>query len=159
MSRTRIPVIQAVLFALVLGVPSLAGAADVKVPKKIDFAKSANVRAAIREQCNLQTSIPEAIAINASDAVLVDGRGNLRMEITEAHGPGGWIFSGPKWVEVSGKLSRGGKTYSFRAKRVSALDPFGGVCAILNKCSRAIGADIARWLAEPTANAELGDAR
>jgi hypothetical protein len=159
MSRTIISVIQAIVCALVLGVTSFASAADVEVPRKIDFAKSATVRSAIQEQCDLQTSIPEAIASNASGAELVDGKGNLSLEITAVHGPGGWIFSGPKWLEVSGKLSRGGKTYSFRAKRYSAFDPFGGVCSILSKCGRAIGADIATWLESPTADAELGDAK
>ena len=103
--------------------------------------------------------MPAAVAENASNAVLVDGRGNLSMQITEVHGPGGWVFSGPKWLEVSGKLSRGGKTYTFRAKRFSAFDPIGGVCTVLGKCGRAIGADIAAWLENPTADAELGDAK
>ena len=159
MSRTIITVIQAIVCVLVLSVPRFASAADIEVPRKIDFAKSASVRSAIREQCDLQTSIPAAVASNSSDAELVDGRGNLSLEITAVHGPGGWVFSGPKWLEVSGKLSRGGKTYSFRAKRFSAFDPFGGVCSILTKCGRAIGADIATWLQNPTANAELGDAK
>ena len=159
MSRTIISVIQTIVCALVLGVTSFASAADVEVPRKIDFAKSATVRTAIQEQCDLQTSVPAAIANNASGAELVDGKGNLSLEITAVHGPGGWIFSGPKWLEVSGKLSRGGKTYSFRAKRYSAFDPFGGVCSILTKCGNAIGADIATWLQSPTADAELGDAK
>jgi hypothetical protein len=157
--RTLVSVIQTIVCALVLGVPSFASAADVKVPRTIDFAKSASVRSAIQEQCNLQTSVSEAIASNSSDAELVDGSGNLSLEITEVHGPGGWIFSGPKWMEVSGKLSRGGKTYGFRAKRYSAFNPFGGVCSILTKCSRAIGSDIATWLQNPTDGAELGDAK
>jgi len=158
-SRTIITATQSIVCALVLGVASFASAAEVQVPREIDFAESASVRSAIREQCNLQTIIPEAIASSASDAELVDGNENLSLEITAVHGPGGWIFSGPKWVEVSGKLSRGGETYNFRAKRYSAFNPFGGVCSILNKCGRAIGSDIATWLQNPTANAELGDAK
>jgi hypothetical protein len=158
-SKTLITAIQSIACALVLGVASFASAAEVQVPREIDFAESASVRSAIREQCKLRTSIPEAIASNASEAELVDGNGNLSLEITQVHGPGGWIFSGPKWVEVTGKLSREGKTYSFRAKRYSAFNPFGGVCSILTKCGRAIGSDIATWLQNPTADAELGDAR
>jgi hypothetical protein len=149
----------AILCVLTLGLPTLAGAEEVKVPRTIDFAQSASVRQAIRDQCGLQTSIPAAIASSSPGAVLVDGRGDLTFEITEVHAPGGWIFSGPKWLEVSGKLSRGGKSYGFRAKRFSAMDPFRGTCGILAKCGRAIGSDIARWLENPTANAELGDAK
>jgi len=157
--KTLITAIQSIVCALALGVASFASAAEVQVPREIGFAESASVRSAIREQCNLQTSISEAIASNASEAELVDGNGNLSLEITAVHGPGGWIFSGPKWVEVTGKLSRGGKTYNFRAKRYSAFNPFGGVCSILTKCGRAIGSDIATWLQNPTADAELGDAK
>lgn len=158
MSRTIIA-IQAVSFALILGVPTFAGAADVKVPRTIDFSQSTSVRSAIREQCNLQTVIPAAVADSSANAELVDGRGNLSMEISDVHGPGGWIFSGPKWLEVKGKFSRGGKSYSFRAKRFSAFDPFGGVCSILAKCGRGIGSDIAVWLEDPVTDAELGDAK
>lgn len=148
---------------LALGLVFLAGsasAASVKVPKSISFSKSLKVRAAIKNECGLQTSIPAAIVDNASDAELVDGNGNLQLEISDAHGPGGWVFSGPKWVEVKGKLRKGGKTYTFRAKRFSVADPFaGGTCGILAKCGRGIGADIALWLENPTSGAELGDAQ
>jgi hypothetical protein len=158
-SRNRSIVTLASVCAFVLGLPAFGNAADVKVPRKIGFAKDARAREAIREQCELQTVIPEAVASGSANAELVDGRGNLSFEITEAHGPGGWVFSGPKWLEVSGKLSRGGKTYRFRAKRYSAFDPFGGVCSILQKCGRAIGGDIAAWSESPTDNAEIGDAK
>jgi hypothetical protein len=56
-------------------------------------------------------------------------------------------------------ISRGGKAYSFRAKRFSAFNSFGGGCSILNKCGRAIGFFIATWLQNPTDGAELGDAK
>ena len=135
-------------------------ASAVTVPKKIDYASGANPSAAVRNQCELQTKIPEAIAANSSDVKLVSGKAALRLEISGIHAPGGWIFSGPKWVEVKGKLRSGGKTLSFRAKRYSAFDPFsGGTCGILAKIGRAIGSDIALWLENPTPDAELGDAR
>lgn len=129
--------------------------------KSIPFAKTLKVRKAIKNECGLQTVIPRAVAANASNVVLVDGRGDLEIEISDVHGPGGWVFSGPKWVEVKGKLRRGGKVVGdFRAKRMSVADPFaGGTCGILAKCARAIGEDIALWLQEPSFGAEIGDAR
>lgn len=155
MTRSSVALALAVLL-----VPAFATAAGVRVPSRIDYAKSATVRKAVRDQCDLQRLIPAAVADSSADALLVDGRGDLDMEITDAHGPGGWVFSGPKWVEVKGTLRRGGKSYSFRAKRFSATDVFsGGTCGILAKCGRALGADIAAWLANPTNNAELGDAQ
>ncbi len=130
--------------------------AAVSVPKRIDYASTATIRQQVRSECELQTQIPEAIAANASDVQLVDGSANLSLEITEVHAPGGWLFSGPKWVEVKGSL--GDK--SFRAKRFSAMDPFaGGTCGILAKIARALGGDIALWLQNPVEGAELGDAQ
>lgn len=160
MSRTIISVIQASVCVLVLGVPALAGAAGVKVPRTIDFATAAPVRSAIRQQCNLQTIVPAAVAQNSPDATLVDGRGNLSLEITEVHGPGGGPFSGPKWMAVTGKLHQGSKVLgSFRAKRLSTGGFVRGTCATLGRCAQTIGRDIAAWLKAPTMDAELGDAR
>jgi len=135
-------------------------AAAVGVPQKIEFAKTAPVPPRVREQCNLQTLIPGAIADHSSDAKLVEGAGDLALEITAVHAPGGWIFSGPKWIEVQGTLRRDGKSLGFRAKRYSAFDPFsGGTCGILAKIARALGSDIAVWLANPSDGVELGDAQ
>lgn len=140
--------------------PATAGAGGVTVSREIAYAKTSGVRDKVRSECGLQTLIPAAIAENSSDVELIDGRGNLELEITAAHGPGGGVFSGPKWVEVRGTLRRGGKTLGFRAKRYSATDVFsGGTCGILAKCGRSIGQDIAAWLANPTPDAELGDAK
>jgi hypothetical protein len=140
--------------------PAIAHAGGVTVSREIAYAKAATVREQVRNECGLQTVIPAAIAQNFVDVELVDGRGNLELEITDAHGPGGGAFSGPKWVEVKGTLRRGGKTLDFRAKRFSAMDMFsGGTCGILAKCGRSIGKDIAAWLTNPTPDAKLGDAK
>ena len=85
------------------------------------------------------------------------------MEITEVHAPGGGAFSGPKWMSVKGELyDRGKQIGSFRAKRYSTGGAFGafkGSCAIIGRCTKAIGQDIAGWLGAPTQNAQLGDAQ
>jgi hypothetical protein len=140
--------------------PAAAGAADVRIPKTIAFSKTASVNQKIVDQCGLRTLIPEAIANQAQGAQLVDTGANLELEISDVHAPGGWVFSGPKWLEVRGSLRRGSEVISFRAKRYSAFDPFsGGTCGILAKCGRSLGADVAAWLANPQPNAELGDAQ
>lgn len=142
------------LCAAVLLLPATLRAA-VTVSKQIDFASTATVRAQVRTQCELQTLIPAAIADRSSDVELVDGKGQLSLEISEVHAPGGWIFSGPKWVEVKGSLD--GK--SFRAKRFSTSPFAGGTCGILARIARALGEDIAAWLGDPYNNAGLGDAQ
>ena len=81
----------------------------------------------------------------------------LALEITEVHAPGGGAFSGPKWMSVKGELFDNGKQIgSFRAKRLSTGGAFGGfkgTCAIIGRCSKTLGSDIAGWLGSPTPNA------
>lgn len=150
----------ALLGVLVAAAPAAALAEGVTVSRSIGFAPGAGVRQQIVDECKLQTVIPAAVANSAGNVELVDGKGTLDLVISDVHGPGGGVFSGPKWVEVKGTLRRGGKALTFRAKRVSAADPFaGGTCGILAKCGRNIGADIAAWLESPVDGAEIGDAQ
>jgi hypothetical protein len=155
--------------ALVLAAPP-ASAQATKVPRSIPFSSNAAVPDAVRSQCELQTKVPEFVAQSAGSSVeLVDGVPSrklgrvLEMEISEVHAPGGGAFSGPKWMSVNGTLyDRGKQIGSFRAKRFSTGGAFGtfkGSCAIIGRCARAIGQDVAGWLAAPTQNAELGDAK
>jgi hypothetical protein len=142
-----------------LGAPA-AGAQTVTVSRSIGFAPEASVRQQIVDECRLQTVVPSALADSSGKVELVDGKGDLELVISDVHGPGGGVFSGPKWVEVKGKLRRGGEVLTFRAKRVSVADPFaGGTCGILAKCGRNIGKDIAAWLEAPVSGAEIGDAQ
>jgi len=150
-----------------LGFSSAAYAGSVKVPKSIEIASTAGATPAVESECKLQTQVPAYLAEASTDVELVDGKPKsgryLTLEITQVHAPGGGIFSGPKWLEVSGTLKDGGKTVGkFRVKRASAGGPFGqfkGTCGILNRCAKTIGQDIAAWLANPVDSAELGDAR
>jgi hypothetical protein len=167
----RIAILAAVAASLLaLAAPQDAAAEPVKIRRSIPFATNAAVPPAVRDQCALQTKVPEFILEAAGGAVeLVDGAPNrlkgrvLELEITEVHAPGGGAFSGPKWMTVKGDLYDRGKSIgSFRAKRVSTGGAFGGfkgTCAIVGRCSKAIGQDIAAWLGSPSANALLGDAR
>ena len=168
---TRIAVFTAVLAGVVaLASPPAAAAETVKLQRSIPFAPNSPVPAAVRDQCALQTKLPEFVQVAAGSSVeLVDGtldrrRGRvLEMEITEVHAPGGGAFSGPKWMSVKGELFSNGKSIgSFRAKRFSTGGAFGGfkgTCAIIGRCSKTLGQDIATWLGSPTANAQLGDAQ
>jgi hypothetical protein len=162
------------LFALAAGAFVLtappASAQATKVQRSIPFAKNAAVPDAVRNQCELQTKVPEFVAQSGGSSVeLVDGALNrkqgrvLEMEISEVHAPGGGAFSGAKWMTVNGTLyDRGKQIGTFRAKRFSTGGAFGafkGSCAIIGRCAKAIGQDIAGWLGAPTQNAQLGDAQ
>ena len=168
---SRIVVLAAlVASASVLSAPRVAAAEATKILRSIPIAANAPVPAAVRDQCQLQSKVPEFIQQAAGSSVeLVDGaldrkKGRvLELEITEVHAPGGGGFSGPKWMSVKGELYDKGKQIgSFRAKRYStggAFAGFKGTCSIIGRCTKAIGADVASWLGAPTPNAELGDAR
>ena len=154
--------------AVVVAAPPADAADTVKVQRTIPFASTAQVPAAVRDECQLQTKVPEFLAAAAGGSVeLVDGALNrkagrvLEMEISEVHSPGGGAFSGPKWMTVKGVLfDRGKQIGSFQAKRSSgggAFAAYKGTCAIIGRCAKTLGQDIATWLASPTANAGLGE--
>ena len=156
--------------ALCLTTPPASAAESVKIQRSIPFASTAQVPAAVKESCQLQTKLADFISQSAGGSVqIVDGALNrklgrvLEMEITDVHAPGGGAFSGPKWMSVKGELfDRGRQIGSFRAKRYSTGGAFGGfkgTCSIIGRCTKALGEDIARWLAAPSMNAEIGDAR
>jgi hypothetical protein len=138
--------------------------AATQVPRSIPFAASAGAPGPVHSECALQTRVPEAIAQAGADVTLVDAPAKsgrwLELAISEVHAPGGGPFSGPKWMAVTGKLYDRGKLIgSFRAKRVSTGGFVRGTCATLGRCALAIGQDVAAWLAAPSMNAEIGDAR
>jgi hypothetical protein len=62
---------------------------------------------------------------------------------------------------IKGSLSQRGKMLGdFKARRYSGGGMFGGykgTCAILGRCVKTLGRDVAEWLAHPASQAVLGD--
>ena len=85
----------------------------------------------------------------------------LTMKIEEVQGAAGDAGYGAKSVVVKGSLSRKGKLLGdFKARRYSGGGMFGGykgTCAILGRCVKILGKDVAEWLAHPTSQAVLDD--
>jgi len=152
----------AISFSLLVALAgAAAGAQPIRLADRVELSDAAGATSAVREQCGLQTGLPEWVAAAAKDVQLVEGHPQggrvLELKIIEIHAPGGGPFSGPKWMLVGAELKEGGRTVATaRGKRVTA-EPFGGTCGQLGKVGRAIAVDIAAWLANPTAGAELGD--
>ena len=147
--------------ALQLASAAPAAAESVLLRDHVNLSEAAGVTNAVREQCGLQTMIPELVAAAAPDVVLVEGRPKrgrvLELRVVEVHAPGGGPFSGPKWIVVNAELRERGKVVATaRAKRVTAA-PFGGTCGQLHKVARAIAVDLGAWLRDPIRAAELGD--
>lgn len=146
-----------------------AGAAKVQLASSAAWAPNAQVPEKVRAQCGLETRIPKAIADHSTDVELVSGKTNhaqgrvLEVTIHDVHAPGGGVFSGPKWGNVTGELYENGKLVgSFRARRSTMGGPWGtfmGSCSILDRVSNALGQDIATFLTAPRLDAALGDAR
>jgi hypothetical protein len=148
--------------ALALVLTAGAAFAATQVASSIPIAAGAGASDKVQQSCQIQSLVPQGIQQAGTDVQLVDkpskGARYLELTISEVHAPGGGPFSGPKWMTVTGKLSDRGKVIgSFRAKRVTT--GFKSTCGSLAKLARVIGSDIAGWLAAPSMNAEIGDAR
>jgi len=140
------------------------------VIKPIDFAKNSYVREAVRNECNLITKLTDFIDQNAAKnyaKIITDSRSIpkgaevLTIEIEQVQGGGGGAWSGAKVVLINGKLTKNGKLLGdFKARRYSGGGMFAaykGTCAILGRCVKTLGSDVAKWLSHPTKNAALGD--
>ncbi|MEM8547212.1 MAG: hypothetical protein AAGF46_03525 [Pseudomonadota bacterium] len=159
---------RASLAVLALMVIPMAQAQTVTIPSYVEFAPGVDVTAAVRDECQLQTKLQDFIVQygKGMDIVLSDnpegaeGR-YVMLEYTHVVGFGGGTWSGAKSLLVSGEVFEGGKLIgSFTALRYSGGGAFGnfkGTCAILGRCAKALGKDIARFLKNPVIGAKLGD--
>jgi hypothetical protein len=160
------------IVVLVALMPLGSLAADsVTIPKKVPFAKGADVPDAVKNECQLPEKISQFVKESASgmdiklaDTVSPGTPGKvLVMQITGIQGAAGGAWSGAKAVSVEGTLYSGGKaTGSFHVTRHSTGGAFGGykgTCSILGRCTKTIGKDIAEWLQSPSMNARLGESK
>jgi hypothetical protein len=159
---------------LTLGLATLLFAAaapadgnHVKVLRSIPFGSDAHASQKVEDECQLQTKVPSFLDQYSDDVELVDGplgkSGRvLELTISEVHASGGGAYSGAKSMTVSGVLRKdGAEIGSFTATRFSGGGLFGGykgTCAIVGRCAKVIGKDIAEWLKHPSKNARLGNA-
>lgn len=157
----------------VLPVTALAGDGTLTLEKKAPYTKGLNVPDAVRAECGLEQKIPEFVQefankgfdkVVLADTVSAKTAGKaLSMKITDVTGTGGGAWSGPKHVTIEGTLWQNGKVAgTFRASRYSGGGAFGGykgTCAILGRCAKALGKDVATWAIAPSMDASLGDAK
>ena len=149
-------------FALAALLGASAAQAATQIASSVPIAPNAGASGPVQQECQLQTLVPQGIQQAGADVTLVaapaKGGRWLELTISEVHAPGGGPFSGPKWIAVSGTLRDRGKVIgSFRAKRISTGPR--STCGALARIATAIGQDVATWLAAPSMNAEIGDAR
>jgi len=149
---------------------SYSGTGVLKIAPVV-FAKGLEVRDAVRNECQLLTKLPGFVQNYAQDqyaGIDLDAqRSNsddfLEIEIVDLpkYNKNVWAGRGGQWVTVKGSLLRKGKkTLSFTANRGSMggfMGAYKGTCALLGRCTKALGQDIAEWLKNPVDGATLGD--
>jgi len=85
----------------------------------------------------------------------------LKIEIVNAISQGNLIIGHSKFVEVEGTLYEEGEIIgSFYGTRSSGGGFFGGYkgsCAVLGRCVKTLGKDIAAWLKDPRLDSRIGE--
>ena len=135
------------------------------------FAKDLQVREAVRKECQLLTKLPGFVQSYAQDqyaGINLDAKRStksdyLEIEITDLpkYKKNAWAGRGGQWVTIKGSLLRKGKkTLAFTANRGSMggfMGAYKGTCALLGRCTKTLGKDVAEWLKNPVDGATLGD--
>lgn len=154
-----------------LGLPVLAVAQSIAVPKPVPYAADNDIAGNIKRECGLDLKLANFIVEDAQRrkiAVNVVGETNATMpgkvlvlEIRDAVSSGNAFLGHHKSTTVSGKYYDQGKLVgSFRDRRDSMGGMFAGFkgsCSVLGRTIRAIGEDVAGWLANPGMDTDLGD--
>ncbi|MEM9459800.1 MAG: hypothetical protein AAGF11_36825 [Myxococcota bacterium] len=162
-----------VLVVAVLGLASCGKGGGSRAPSapipetavaSVTFAEDSGSTKDVRQECGLQSKIPEWIADNIEGVrpnATAEGGRMLTLEITHIDGAGGGAWTGPKRIAMTGMLTENGEIIgSFRAQRTSGGGMWGGykgTCSILETCGEELGEDVADWLRAPSEGAELGE--
>ena len=143
--------------ALLLAAMPLAGHAreHVTIASSIPYASNAIGNAEVRAECDWNGKLSSYITtyargeVTATDQDLSTIPGEvLVIHIDRVHVAGGGGFSGPKWAIIRGELKDHGRVInSFRMRRVSDRLFGFSACGVLDHLAKALGSDVARWVA------------
>lgn len=166
--------VRVTLLLACLALPFTAAAGgSITISRQAAFDPNLRVPDAVRAECDLPNKVSKFVQeysekgfdkVTLADNVSANTQGKaLALKITDVLGTAGGAWSGYKQVTVEGTLWDNGKVIgTFKGTRHSGGGAFGGykgTCAILGRCTKAIGKDVADWLQSPTMNARLGDAK
>lgn len=146
-------------------------AETVTLARTAPYSARSEIASNIKTECQLTTQLPAYIAeyaeekriktafaeqVSASDPGRV-----LVVEIDEAVSRGNAFIGHQKFSRAKGALYQDGEEIgNFVAQRYSmggAFAGYKGSCSVLGRTVKAIGKDVAEWLAAPTRDARLGD--
>ncbi|WP_299084717.1 hypothetical protein [uncultured Paraglaciecola sp.] len=144
---------------------------SVVIDDEVGFAKNANVKSAVRNECNLEDKFANFLDQYISDAGMTVVRASsdeakkvskrLHVEIDRVHGAGGGGWTGGKMVHAVGKLTENSKVIgSFAVQRTSSGGAFGafkGTCSLLGRDVKSMARDVSQWITSPSKDARLGE--
>lgn len=162
--------VQGAGFAALLALGS-AVAGPVQMPRPVPYWADADVAGNIRKECTIQTQLADytqeysrarSIEVTFVERVGADLAGRvLELEIRDAQSTGNAWVGHRKSTSVRGKLYQDGELIgSFRGRRDSmggAFAGYKGSCSVLGRTVKALGKDIAEFLAAPALDIDLGD--
>jgi len=128
------------------------------------YADTSGATDNVKSECQLEEKLAAYIVEAAPGSSLGSSAGAgrvLQVQIATVIGAGGGAWSGNKTLEVSGTLTDGPTTLgTFRGRRSTGGGAWGGykgTCSLLQRDAKALGSDIADWLAAPSMDAKLGE--
>ena len=149
-------------FALLSTAPELA-AEPVQVPRSVPYAEDARVAENIKRECTTlgtklatflaNSAAAKGLEVAAADAVDPQAPGRVFVvEITDVASGGNAFIGHRKSMSARGELfvdgvSQGDVDFT-RNSGGGFGGGFKGSCAVLGRCTKALGQDLAGWLAE-----------
>lgn len=135
----------------------------VAIAETINTLQDDSIDPEIKKSCPWNTELPAQLSelgfgsiYRVADIGAVQGK-KLLLTIVTSRLLGGALYTGSKWLKVTGSLVENGhETGSFVALRHSFRGWTG--CGILNRLDYEIAEDISNWLQKPSMDARLGDA-
>lgn len=136
----------------------------IKIAETINTLRDDTIDQEIKKSCPWNTELPNYLTgmtfgnvYQVTDDIGTAGGKKLLLTIVNSRLLGGGLYSGFKWLTVTGSLvDNDHEIGSFIAVRKSFRAWTG--CGISDRLSYEIAYDISNWLQNPTLNARLGDA-
>ncbi|MDR9437181.1 MAG: hypothetical protein RI563_09870 [Thiohalophilus sp.] len=143
----------------------------VKIRSFIPFQDGAKIATNIKAECIINQQLSHFIRVYGTERDIAVIRSKdidtaskgrvLSVEIVDAISQGNPFLGHRKFTEVAGTLYEDGKEVaSFTGARFSGGGFFGaykGSCSVLGRTVKALGSDIALWLANPVDGQHMGD--
>ena len=155
------------------GACTLAQAAPVLLETPVTYAAGAGIVEKVREECRpaemfAREAAPFFAKQNGGDGTTTAAdapadAARVQVQITHVLGVGGGAWSGPKSMTIQATLVENGKpvhtTQLTRTTTGGAFGGFKGTCALLERCAKALGKDVAQWAANPKSGGAIQEGK